>query len=91
MNTRAKSDKDRPLCCSGVDDLSCLDKNLQVEREEPVLPVEPEDPLQLFIKQLQQEKIEMDEFLMSLLKPKKKKVNKVQLKKDLFELDFMCE
>ena len=50
-----------------------------------------EDPIELFINQLQQEKIEMEEYLKSMKKPKKKQVDKVQLKKDLFELDFMCE
>ena len=83
---------------------SDLDNNLPVEQEEEEVirhsvafpptrmqSIIEEDPLQLFIKQLQQEKIEMDEFLMSLLKPKKKKTDKVQIKKDLFELDFMCD
>jgi hypothetical protein len=82
MNTRAKSD---------------IDKNL---------PVDIEEPIQLFIKQLDKEKIEMDEYLKSMKKPKKKQVDKdrplscssinaiackTKLKKDLFELDFMCE
>ena len=78
MNNRAKSD---------------LDNNLLVEPEEILrIPIiEKQDPIQLIIKQLQHDKIEMDDYLKSKEKTKKKKVDQIQLKKDIFELDFMCE
>ena len=50
-----------------------------------------QDPYETILKQLMQDKIDMDEYLKSIQKPKKKKVDKIQLKKDIFELDFMCE
>jgi len=75
MNNRAKFD---------------LDKNIEVEPDE-IVQLIIKDPYQIIISQLMQDKLDINDYLKSIQKPKKKKKNMIQLKKDIFELDFMCE
>jgi hypothetical protein len=71
-----------------------LDANVEEKEEEPV-KIDPVvevvyiDPLKLLIQEFEDNKIWIEEY-MKANKPKKK-INKKQLNKDIFEIDFMCD
>jgi hypothetical protein len=71
-----------------------LDANVEEKEEEsvkidPVVEVVYIDPLKLLIQEFEDNKIWIEEY-MKANKPKKK-INKKQLNKDIFEIDFMCD
>ena len=70
--------------------VSPLDVDIEEQEEEPITPQEPViiDPYKILMQELEDNKIWMEEFL-RMTKPEKK-INRMQIKKDIFEIDFMC-
>ena len=70
-----------------------LDANVEEKEEEPQKEVIKEDvdidPLDLLMQEFKDNKTWIEEH-MRTNKPKKK-INKKQLNKDIFEIDFMCD
>ena len=73
--------------------VSPLDVNIEEKEEEAIIapPVVPVviDPFKILMQELEDSKIWMEEFL-RITKPKKK-LNKKQIQRDIFEIDFMCD
>ena len=73
--------------------VSPLDVNIEEKEEETIIapPVVPVviDPFKILMQELEDSKIWMEEFL-RITKPKKK-LNKKQIQRDIFEIDFMCD
>jgi hypothetical protein len=67
-----------------------LDANIQViEEPEPQIITFNIDPYTMILKDINDQQEWINDF-MKQMKPKKK-INKVQLSKDIFEIDFMCD
>ena len=71
--------------------VSPLDVDIEEQEEEPITPQEPViiDPYKILMQELEDNKIWMEEFL-RMTKPKKK-INKMQVQRDIVEIDFMCD
>jgi hypothetical protein len=67
-----------------------LDANIEETYEEPQIITFNLDPYTMILKDINDQQEWITDF-MKQLKPKKKKINKVQLTKDIFEIDFMCD
>ena len=69
---------------------NCLDANIEVvEEPEPQIITFNIDPYTMILKDINDQKEWINEY-MKQMKPKKK-INKAQLSKDIFEIDFMCD
>ena len=70
--------------------VSPLDVNIEEKEEEAIIaaPVVI-DPFKILMQEFEDNKIWMEEFL-RMTKPKKK-LNKKQIQRDIFEIDFMCD
>jgi hypothetical protein len=70
--------------------VSPLDVDIEEKEEEPITPEQQIiiDPFKILMQELEDSKIWMEEFI-KMTKPKKK-INRMQIKKDIFEIDFMC-
>jgi hypothetical protein len=69
---------------------NCLDVNVEETYEEPELKTFNLDPYTMILKDIHDQQEWLTDY-MKQIKPKKKKpVNKDQIKKDIFEIDFMC-
>ena len=67
-----------------------LDANIQViEEPEPQIITFNLDPYTMILKDINDQQEWINDF-MKQMKPKKK-INKAQLSKDIFEIDFMCD
>jgi len=70
-----------------------LDANVEEKEEQPQKEDIVEnvyiDPLKLLMQEIEDDKTWIEEY-MKANKPKKK-INKKQLNKDIFEIDFMCD
>ena len=64
--------------------------DVEEKEEEQITPQAPIiiDPYKILMQELEDNKIWIKEFL-RMTKPKKK-INRMQIKKDIFEIDFMC-
>jgi hypothetical protein len=69
---------------------NCLDVNVEETYEEPQIITFNLDPYTMILKDINDQQEWITDY-MKQLKPKKKKINKVQLTKDIFEIDFMCD
>jgi hypothetical protein len=65
--------------------------DLEEKEEEPITPEQQIiiDPFKILMQELEDSKIWMEEFI-KMTKPKKK-INKKQIQRDIFEIDFMCD
>jgi hypothetical protein len=66
-----------------------LDENIEETKEEPQIITFNLDPYTMILKDINDQQEWIKDF-MKQMKPKKK-INKVQLSKDIFEFDFMCD
>ena len=66
-----------------------LDENIEETKEEPQIITFNLDPYTMILKDINDQQEWIKDF-MKQMKPKKK-INKVQLSKDIFEIDFMCD
>jgi hypothetical protein len=70
--------------------VSPLDVNIEVKEEEAIIaPPFVIDPYKILMQELEDNKIWIEEIL-RMTKPKKK-LNKKQIQRDIFEIDFMCD
>ncbi len=70
--------------------VSPLDVDVEEKDEEPMTaPPVVVDPYKILMQEFEDNKIWMEEFL-RMTKPKKK-INKKQIQRDIFEIDFMCD
>jgi hypothetical protein len=91
--------KDKPSGCSGIRALSCSFSDDEDEEDEPTKTplVVSYNAIDTIMQELEDDQVWINEFMrQNLMKedqdqPKKKKVNKEKMKKDLFEIDFMCD
>jgi hypothetical protein len=91
--------KDKPSSCSGIRALSCSFSDDEDEEDEPTKTplVVSYNAIDTIMQELEDDQVWINEFMrQNLMKedqdqPKKKKVNKEKMKKDLFEIDFMCD
>ena len=68
---------------------NCLDANIEETEEEPQIITFNLDPYTMILKDINDQQEWINDF-MKQMKPKKK-INKMQLSKDIFEIDFMCD
>jgi hypothetical protein len=70
---------------------NCLDVNVEETYEEPKIITFNLDPYSMILKDIKDQQEWITDY-MKQIKPKKKKpLNKDQIKKDIFEIDFMCD
>ena len=70
--------------------VSPLDVNIEEKEEEAIIaPPVVIDPFKILMQELEDSKIWMEEYL-RMTKPKKK-LDKKQIQRDIFEIDFMCD
>ena len=72
-----------------------LDANVEEKEEEPqkidpVVEIVAIDYHKMLMQECEDNKTWIEEY-MKTIKPKKKKINKKELNKDIFEIDFMCD
>ena len=68
---------------------NCLDVNVEETYEEPKIITFNLDPYSMILKDIRDQQEWITDY-MKQIKPKKK-VNKKQIQRDIFEIDFMCD